>query len=188
MNVQIIDIKRIPFVDPKENFLKQVSILSKNNVEFKNNVNSYRIIETNFEQSPLLAFQGASLKDRVLAYLNYENVQHTQVLINEAIINELIFEVYELSDADREQVEAKMGKSIGQLPIANYELGIRNGSIVDLFIEEAKITDKVVLEHLRSLPLIEFEPEKIREIKEGFATLYQSNNDLEEFCIRHQVN
>jgi len=188
VNVQIIDIKRIPFVDPKENFLKQVSILSKNNVEFKNNVNSYRIIETNFEQSPLLAFQGASLKDRVLAYLNYENVQHTQVLINEAIINELIFEVYELSDADREQVEAKMGKSIGQLPIANYELRIRNGSIVDLFIEEAKITDEVVLEHLRSLPLIEFEPEKIREIKEGFATLYQSNNDLEEFCIRHQVN
>lgn len=188
VNVQIIDIKRIPFVDPKENFLKQVSILSKNNVEFKNNVNSYRIIETNFDQSPLLAFQGASLKERVLAYLNYENVQHTQVLINEAIINELIFEVYELSDADREQVEAKMGKSIGQLPIANYELGIRNGSIVDLFIEEAKITDEVVLEHLRSLPLIEFEPEKIREIKEGFATLYQSNNDLEEFCIRHQLN
>jgi hypothetical protein len=45
----------------------------------------------NFEQSPLIAFQGASLKDRVLAYLNYENVQHTQVLINEAIINELDF-------------------------------------------------------------------------------------------------
>jgi hypothetical protein len=109
------------------------------------------------------------------------------VLINEAIINELIFEVYELSDADREQVEAKMGVSVGQLGIVNYELGMGK-TIVDLFVEEAKITDEVVLEHLKSLPLIEFEPEKIREIKEGFATLYQSNNDLEEFCIRHQVN
>lgn len=182
------DLKRIPFVYPSNQLEYSISTLTKNNVEIIKNRCTYRIIETNYEQSPLIAFQGVSLKDRVLAYLNFENAQLTQVLINEAIINELIFEVYELSDADREQVEAKMGKSIGQLPIANYELGIRNGSIVDLFIEEAKITDEVVLEHLRSLPLIEFEQDKIREIKEGFATLYQSNNDLEEFCIRHQVN
>lgn len=186
VNTTVGDIKRIPFV--KSEVTNSVTTLSKLNVDLKEKISSYHIIETNFEQTPLLAFQGAALKDRVLAYLNFENAKHTQVLVNEAIINELIFEVYELSDADREQVEAKMGKSIGQLPIANYELGIRNGSIVDLFIEEAKITDEVVLEHLRSLPLIEFEPEKIREIKEGFATLYQSNNDLEEFCIRHQVN
>ncbi len=182
------DIKRMPFVFASESKKRIITNLASKNIEIKKLLCSFRIIETNFEQTPLLAFQGASLKDRVLSYLNFENAQLTQVLINEAIINELIFEVYELSDADREQVEAKMGKSIGQLPIANYELGIRNGSIVDLFIEEAKITDEVVLEHLRSLPLIEFEPEKIREIKEGFATLYQSNNDLEEFCIRHQVN
>ncbi|MDD4429684.1 MAG: N-6 DNA methylase, partial [Paludibacter sp.] len=188
VNTQVGDLKRIPFVIPSEKQEIVVSKLADFNIDTKKQLFSYRIVETNFEQSPLIAFQGASLKDRVLAYLNFENAQYTQVLINEAIINELIFEVYELSDADREQVEAKMGKSIGQLPIANYELGIRNGSIVDLFIEEAKITDEVVLEHLRSLPLIEFEPEKIREIKEGFATLYQSNNDLEEFCIRHQVN
>jgi hypothetical protein len=187
VNTQAGDIERIPFVKPSNILENSISSLSKNNVEIKKYLCSYRIIETNFEQSPLLAFQGASLKDRVLAYLNFENAHHTQVLINEAIINELIFEVYELSDADREQVEAKMGKSIGQLEITNYELG-GGKTIADLFIEEAKITDEVVLEHLRSLSLIEFEPEKIREIKEGFATLYQSNNDLEEFCIRHQVN
>ena len=182
------DLQKVPFIVPADDLFLKVELLSKFNTEISFSLLKFRSIETSFEQSPLFAFQGAALKDRVLAYLNFENVQYTQVLINEAIINELIFEVYELSDADREQVEAKMGKSIGQLPIANYELGIRNGSIVDLFIEEAKITDEVVLEHLRSLPLIKFEPEKIREIKEGFATLYQSNNDLEEFCIRHQVN
>lgn len=188
VKTQVGDVKRVPLFKPKQELYDKISRISALNVKLKETLCSFWVSETNFQQSPLLAFQGASLKDRVLAYLNYENAQLTQVLINEAIINELIFEVYELSDADREQVEAKMGKSIGQLPIANYELGIRNGSIVDLFIEEAKITDEVVLEHLRSLPLIEFEPEKIREIKEGFATLYQSNNDLEEFCIRHQVN
>jgi hypothetical protein len=188
VSFQAGDNERVPYVRPSEAIAKIIEIASMTNIEIKKKLFSYIIFETNFKQSPLLAFQGAALKDRVLAYLNFENAQLTQVLINEAIINELVFEVYELSEADREQVEAKMGKSIGQLPIANYELGIRNGSIVDLFIEEAKITDEVVLEHLRSLPLIEFEPEKIREIKEGFATLYQSNNDLEEFCIRHQVN
>ncbi|MEZ4987631.1 MAG: BREX-1 system adenine-specific DNA-methyltransferase PglX [Saprospiraceae bacterium] len=182
VNTTVGDIKRIPFV--KSEVTNSVTTFSKLNVDLKEKISSYHIIETNFEQTPLLAFQGAALKDRVLAYLNFENVQHTQVLINETIINELIFKVYELSDADREQVEAKMGVSVGQLGITNetirnYELEIRNHGIE---------VSEVVLEHLKALPLIEFEPEKVREIKEGFATLYQSNNDLEEFCIRHQVN
>ncbi|MDD2250584.1 MAG: BREX-1 system adenine-specific DNA-methyltransferase PglX [Candidatus Cloacimonetes bacterium] len=188
VETQVGDVKRVPFIEPKANIENSISVLCSQNINIKKQLCFYRIYEHTFNQTPLLAFQDTALKDRVLNFFNFENAQLTQVLINEAIINELIFEVYELSDADREQVEAKMGKSIGQLPIANYELGIRNGSIVDLFIEEAKITDEVVLEHLRSLPLIEFEPEKIREIKEGFAALYQSNNDLEAFCIRHQVN
>jgi len=185
VNTTVGDIKRIPFV--KSEATNSVTVLSKLNVDLKEKISSYHIIETNFEQSPLIAFQGASLKDRVIAYLNFENAQLTQVLINEAIINELIFEVYELSDADREQVEAKMGVSVGQLGIGNEELGMGK-TIVDLFIEGTKIADEVVLEHLKSLPLIEFGQDKIREIKEGFSTLYQSNNDLEEFCIRHQVN
>jgi hypothetical protein len=187
VNVQPEDIRRVPFVNANPNTRNTISNASNKNVEIKSNLCSYKISETNFVQSPFTAFQGASLKDRVLAYLNFENAQHTQVLINEAIINELIFEVYDLSDADREQVEAKMGKSIGQFPITNYKLG-DGRTLVDLFIDEARITDEVVLEHLRSLPFIDFETEKVREIQEAFATLYQSNNDLEEFCIRHQVN
>ncbi|MFZ4377813.1 MAG: restriction endonuclease, partial [Saprospiraceae bacterium] len=143
----------------------------------------YHIIETNFEQGPLLAFQGAALKDRVLAYLNYENAQLTQVLINEAIINELIFEVYELSDADREQVEAKMGLSIGSLPVCKEAI-----SDWLLVIGKENNHQQPITNHLNNLPITIFEEQKVREIKEAFATLYQSNNDLEEFCIRHQVN
>ena len=178
------DLARIPFVIPSKENEDVVSSLASVNIESKKQLCSFRIFETNFEQSPLMAFQGAAIKDRVLAYLNFENAQLTQVLVNEAIINELIFEVYELSAADREQVEAKMGLSIGSLPVAseairNYELEIRN---------QGTEVSAVVLEHLKLLPNIDFEPEKIREIKESFATLYQSNNDLEEFCIRHQVN
>lgn len=180
VNVQPQDLKRIPFVSPPEMLDSIISNLSETNISIQQNLCSYRIIETNFEQSTLLAFQGAALKDRVLAYLNYENVQHTQVLINEAIINELIFEVYELSDADREQVEAKMGLSIGSLPLVQ--------EAKDTFIAQLQNPLAEVTDHLGNLPTTEFEPSMVREIKEGFATLYRGNNDLEEFCIRHQVN
>jgi hypothetical protein len=180
VNTQVGDLKRIPFVVPSEEKEVIISELSNKNIEFKKHICSYRITETNFEQSPLTAFQGASLKDRVLAYLNFENAQLTQVLINEAIINELIFEVYELSDADREQVEAKMGFSIGALPVLQ--------EAKDAFLAQLQNPLAEVSDHIVNLAVTTFDEQQIREIKEGFATLYQSNNDLEEFCIRHQVN
>jgi hypothetical protein len=180
VNTQVGDIKRIPFVVPSKEIEDVISNLANKNIEFKKHLCSHRIIEPNFEHSPLITFEGTSLKDRVLAYLNDENVQHTQVLINEAIINELIFEVYELSDADREQVEAKMGLSIGSLAVVQ--------EAKDAFLEQIQNPIAEVTEHIQNLPITTFDEQQIREIKEGFATLYQSNNDLEEFCIRHQVN
>lgn len=183
VNTQVGDIERIPFVEPSEIVEKIISSISNKNIELKKELTSYCLTETSFEISPLILFEGNTLYERVSSYLNYENAQLSKLLINEAIINNLIFEVYELSGSDRKQVEAKEGKSVGGMGIWSGELGI-----LDKFIEEAKIIDKVVLEHLRGLPLIDIESEIIREIKEEFTSLYQSNNDLEEFCIRHQIN
>ncbi len=180
VNIQKGDIERIPFVIPISKIENTITALSVSNIETKKQLCSYRIIETNFIQSPLLVFQGVALKDRVTAYLNYENIQHTQVLINETIINNLIFEVYELSDADREQVEAKMGLSIGSLAVFK--------EAKDAFIAQLQNPLGEVTKHIQNLPITTFDEQQIREIKEAFATLYQSNNDLEEFCIRHQVN
>ena len=180
VNTQVGDIERIPFVVPSKNDEMVISNLADVNVEIKKQLCSYRVIETNFNQSSLLAFQGTALKDRVFAYLNFENAQHTQVLINEAIINELIFEVYELSDADREQVETKMGLSIGSLPVLH--------KAKDAFLAQLENPIAEVKAHIQNLSTTIFDEQQIREIKEGFATLYQSNNDLEEFCIRNQVN
>lgn len=183
VNIQVGDIKRVPFVNPSFEIESNISSLSIQNIDIKRDLYSYNIIEMNFNHSPLISFEGNNLNEKLSSYFNYENTQLSQVLINEAIINELIFEVYELSGLDREQVEAKEGKSVGGMGIWSGEFGI-----LEKFIEEAKITDKVVLEYLRDLPLIDIEAEKIREIKEGFTSLYQSNNDLEEFCILHQIN
>ena len=180
VNIQVGDVKRIPFVIPPKRQEGIITNIAANNIEIKKFLCSYRIIETTFAQSPLIAFQGISLKDRVLAYLNFENAQLTQVLINEAIINELIFEVYELSDADREQVEAKMGVSIGALAVLQ--------EAKEAFLAQLQNPLAEVTEHIQNLAVATFDEQQIREIKEGLATLYQSNNDLEEFSIRHQVN
>jgi len=174
------DLKKIPFVIPSKELESSISILSNFNINIKKQLYTFRIIETNFTQSPLLAFKGTAIKDRVLAYLNDENAQHTQVLINEAIINELIFEVYELSDVDREQVEAKMGLSIGSLAVIK--------EAKDAFLAQLQNPLAEVSEHIQNLSITTFDEQRVREIKEGFATLYQNNNDMEEFCIRHQVN
>jgi hypothetical protein len=174
------DLNRVPFVSPIRNTLNLLTLIVKSNIEIKKNICSYHIIEPNFTQSPLTAFQGATLKDRVLSYLHYENSQLTQVLLHEAIINELVFEVYELSSADREQVEAKMGKSIGSLPVLQEARESYLSQIQDPVDE--------VVQHIKNLPTSKWEEPSIRTIKESFATLYQSNNDLEEFCITHQLN
>lgn len=180
VNINQGDIWRIPFFVPHSKVENTIETLTSSNISIKKKECSYHIAEANFEQSSLFAFQGASLKDRLLAYLNDENVQNTQVLINEAIINELIFEVYELSDVDREQVEAKMGLSIGSLAVLK--------EAKDAFLAQLQNPLAEVTEHIQNLPIVSFDEQQVREIKDGFATLYQSNNDLEEFCIRHQVN
>ena len=184
VNVQKGDLERIPFVKPSKVLEDNISALSAENVSIKKQICTYRIIETNFHQNPILAFGGASLQERLLAYLNFENAQLTQVLLNEAVINELIFKVYELSEEDRQQVEAKMGVPVGQLGIGETEKHIFKEAITngDVHLHPA------VLERLNQLPVIEMEGDKKQQIISEFPSLYQSNNDLEEFCITHQVN
>lgn len=180
VNVQIIDIKRILFVFPDKIIEKTVAILGKDNIILKNRINSYCLLEHNFDKTPLAAFSESTLRDRLLAYLNYENAQLTQVLINEAIINQLVFEVYALSPEDRGQVETKMGKPVGELPILEVAR--------DAYLSATTIENETVREFIQNLASTNFEDQQIQAIKMEFDTLYQSNNDLEEFCIRHQLN
>lgn len=184
VNIQPQDLKRIPFVRPPQLLENYISTLASENVTIKKQLNSFRLIETNYAHHPLIAFAGATLKDRLLAYLNQENAQLTQVLLNEAVINALIFQVYELSEEDWQQVEAKMGVPVGQLPIAADVL-----PQVEAALQQGDFTlHPVVLEHLRNLPVIAIPEEQKQLVISEFPSLFQSNNDLEEFCIRHQVN
>ena len=180
VSTQVGDIERVPFVIISEDIEDTVSTLASQNIGIKKNLCSYQIFETNFENTPLSIFKGNSLKDSLLAYLNDENAQLTQVLLNEAIINELIFEVYELSAEDRAQVEAKMGKPVGSLPVL--------AAAKEAFLEEIEMDNPTVTSFIEGLETVELETDERQRIKADFATLYQSNNDLEEFCIKNKLN
>lgn len=180
VNIQSGDLKKIPYIVPSNDLEKIVSNLSFQIINIKKHLCSFVIIEPNFTQNPLTAFVESTLRDRLLAFLNYENTQLTKVLINEAIINKIIFEVYDLSIEDRFQVETKMGKSVGELPVLTEAR--------DMYLNSTEDEYETVKLFVRNLEVTSFEEVKVREIIEEFRSLYQSNNNLEEFCIRHQVN
>jgi len=180
INTQVGDLQRIPFIKPSQLLEKNISVLARENVNIKKQLNSYRVIETNYENNSLLAYSDSALKDRLLTYINFENALITQILMNEAIINQFIYKVYELNEDDSQQVETKMGKSVGKL----YVLEAARKA----YLSAHPIEQEIVITHIANLETLEFDVQHVQAMKSEFGSLYQSNNDLEEFCICHQVN
>lgn len=180
VNIQPQDLKRIPYTEPCNDYKEKISILTTTNINIKKQINSFCIIEINFKNNPISTYPKKILKDRIIDYLNHENGKLTLMLINEAIINNLIFEIYGLKFEDCKIVENKMGKTIGSLPLVM--------SAKDSFLSEINIKNEITKEFIKKLETISFNDEKIKKIKNEFKSLYQNNNDLEEFCKRHKVN
>ena len=178
VNAQVGDMQRVPFVLPSKNIEEKVAGYVACNVEIKKALCLKHISERGSNQHPFV-----SSKD-IQKFIQNENLLLTQVLINEAIINEKIFEVYDLTEHDKAMVLAKQGESIGGLAVS---LEAR-----DAYLAETEVTKEFPLDTIRdfieTLPSKEFTAEEREAIESGFSSLYQSNNDLEEFCIRHQVN
>ncbi len=184
VNRQVGDIRRIPIAIPTKSQDSGISILVKTNVEIKKRLCQFSIVESLYLYSPFIFFTQGEFKFRLSGFYNLENHLITQILLNEAIINEKIFEVYDLTEHDKAMVLAKEGVSIGGLPIT---LEARAA-----YLSETEATKEFPLDAIRefieALPLKKFSAEEREAIESGFGSLYQSNNDLEEFCIRHQVN
>lgn len=182
VNITQGDIKRIPFVIPLKNVEKFISLFTNQNVSIKEQLCNFSIVEINFEKSPVYFNSTSDLKQRVLEYLNYENYLLTQVLVNEAIINEEIFKIYELNNNDIKMVLDKEGESIGFLSI---DLEAKEAYIIE---ENKDFKLDNIKNYIDSIPTKKFEDSFKTNIISKFETLYQSNNDFEEFCIKHQVN
>lgn len=186
VNTQIFDIKRMPIVIPEKKHEDRLSKLAKINVSIHKYLTRFSLVELGFLVSPYAIYSDfADLKKRLQEFFNFENHLITQVIINEAIINETLFDVYDLTEHDKSIVIAKEGLSIGSLPL-QLEAKEAYSTAADSFKDFP--LDAICSDFIDKLPTVEFTFEEYEIIESKLSNLYQSNNNLEEFCIRHQIN
>ena len=181
VNVTQGDIKRVPFARPNEKDEQMVDVLVQNNIDIKKHLCTYSIIEQNFTHSPIGT---SSMPTEELShFFNYDNALLTLILLNEAIINRIVFDVYELSDHDRQMVLDKEGIPVGDLSVSQAALEVYKAWLKEENTEFPVSTE--VWEHLDSLTIDNEQPQI-----SDFEKLYQNNYGWEEFCNsdNHRMN
>ncbi len=181
VSTQVGDTKRIPFVLPNSKIVSKVEALTKINVDIKKSLCSYSIVEQNYSHSPIGT--ASSPQSELTRYYNYENALLTQILINEAIINRIVFDVYELSEHDRQMVLDKEGIPVGDLSVSQAALDAYKAWLKDENTEFPASPE--VWEHLSHLTIDNEQPQI-----SDFDKLYQNNYGWEEFCSsdNHRMN
>ncbi|MEL4285381.1 N-6 DNA methylase [Shewanella xiamenensis] len=180
VNKQPEDIRRLP-----AKITNSLNKYSSTNIAIKDYLSRFDFLEQSFNKSPLVEFNSfGDFLSRIKQYLNYEMYLLTQVILNEAIINNKIFELYALSEHDKAMVLYKEGECIGNLPVTDEA---RNAYLVENDATK-EFSLGLIQEYIDELPTKDFSAEERDAIESELGCLYQSNNDLEEFCIRHQVN
>ena len=180
VNTQVGDMQRVPFVIPSTQMDTVVTNLAKCNIAIKKVINSYSLVEKSYTHSPIGT---SSMPTEELShFFNYENALLTQDLINEAIINRIVFDVYELSEHDRQMVLDKEGVPVGDLSVSQaaldeYKQWLQENQEIPASAE--------VWEHLDSLAIDNEQPQV-----SDFEKLYQNNYGWEEFCgsDNHRLN
>lgn len=181
VNTTVGDLNRLPIVILNED--SKLSVLAQKNINIKKELNEYSLVEFTFKKSPFDSIkEKLNIKKLVNNFLNYENYLLTQIFVNEAVIDRDILSIYELTEQDKEIVLVKEGKSIGGIPVS---LEARNAYLAE---EVEGFSLGNISEFIESLKEKYFTHEEKEVVKSEFHNLYKSNNNLEEFCIRHQVN
>ena len=181
VNVTQGDIKRVPFARPNEKDEQMVDVLVQNNIDIKKHLCTYSVVEQNYSHSPITP--ASSPESELTRYYNYENALLTQILLNEAIINRIVFDVYELSEHDRQMVLDKEGIPVGDLSVSQAALEAYKTWLKEENTEFPASAE--VWEHLDSLAIDNEQPQI-----SDFEKLYQNNYGWEEFCNsdNHRMN
>lgn len=181
VNTQVGDMQRVPFIIPSEQKEFVVTNLAKRNIALKKTINSYSLIEKGYTHTPIGTTNHPA--EEILRFFGYENALLTQILLNEAIINRIVFDVYELSDHDRQMVLDKEGIPVGDLSVSQAAL-----EAYKVWLKEENTefpASAEVWEHLDSLTIDNEQPQIT-----DFEKLYQNNYGWEEFCNsdNHRMN
>ncbi|MHA1344205.1 MAG: BREX-1 system adenine-specific DNA-methyltransferase PglX, partial [Promethearchaeota archaeon] len=180
VNIQIGDLQRLPFIIPLEKIGEKISSLAKENVKIKKHLCEFSIIEMNYKYNPILwakeKHEFPDLRKLIKAYLDYENKLLTQVYLNEALIDELIFQVYQTTEEDKQMILEKEGPPVGSLPLVKDYI-----SISDQLSPEVK-------DYIKTIKIKDINSEEKEGIKKTILQLYQQSIPLEEICNQVQIN
>lgn len=178
VNTTVGDIKRMPYNAPSKIQEDRLIYSTKQNVDINKWIRRFCLEEINYSHSPII--NKGIVCENVFRFFTYENALLAQILLNESILNKTVFEVYELSEHDKQMVLDKEGIPVGDLPVSHEAKEAYRQWLTDES-EFKPMSD--VLEHLQNLE----ESEDLPRITD-FETLYQNNNEWEEFCIKHKMN
>ena len=170
------DLKRVPFAQPNKEQEEMVGKLVKDNVAIKISVYDTSLVEMNYKSSPILPSK--EILRGLGDFYTDENGKMAVIILNEAIINQTIYKVYDLSEKDLKMIEDKEGLLLGTLPVSAEA---KEAFLAWLQQGLCPIHDEV-LDLIASLPIAP------QPAIDDFDVLYQSHNEYEEFCIRHQLN
>jgi len=176
-NIQVGDLKRVP-VAFNDKYNNTIIELSKQCVALTNVINRYSLVEPNFEMSPI-----TKDKDVFVCLKNYfvfEAALKTIILLNEAVINNISFKIYELNENDKNMVLNKEGISCGDLPV--------NRNALIFFLNYVEQTDELflhptVIEYIKKL-----DTENSTNTLNDFESLYKGNTEWENLCNRINSN
>jgi len=174
------DLKRLPFIYPNEFIKKKISFLSRRNIDLKEKNCGFNLVEMYYEINPIIwakeKLKCSDLKKLIKNYLDYENELLAQIYLNEALIDELIFQVYQVTEEDQRMILEKEDLPVGSLPL----------------IENYTFTDDQILpevkEYIKTIKIKVIDSEEKEQTKKTILVLYQKNHTLEEICKKVQIN
>ncbi|HBY56385.1 MAG TPA: BREX-1 system adenine-specific DNA-methyltransferase PglX [Candidatus Atribacteria bacterium] len=180
VNVQVGDLKRIPFEYPIQKLETIISSLSIKNIEIKKHLCEFSIIEMNYKNNPIIwakeKYPSQNVNELIKVYFDYENELNTQIYLNEALIDELVFQVYQLTEEDKKMILAKEGIPVGSFPLLdNYD------DVNSQFLPE-------VNDYIKNLEIKHLGNKEKSEIKSKILKMYQENYTLEGICKELYIN
>ena len=180
-NIQVGDLKKVPFVVPNKESEIIISNLAIQNISFSQELLKYNLIEIDFEKSLFEKYNlGNSLNNILKEFIESKLYKQSVILINEHLINLEIYKVYSLSDYDIELVKGNQG--------VDCALYSASKEAVDLFISKYKNElSPSVITHIQQIPIIEI---SINEnvFLESLTKLFNANKSLEDISLEFKLH
>lgn len=173
-NIQVGDLKRVPFVIPDNINEDLISRLAQQNIELTEKNLKYRLVESTFINSifsPQMQWYEAIKK-----YLIDNVANKTLILLNEALINKKIFDIYSLSPEDITLVTSKQGQDVAIQPVS----AVGKKFFIEYFCENI---NENTLNFLNDLPVCD-DREEFKDVIDSLV----KGADIEDISKRFLIN